>query len=351
MKKVIALALAMVMILGLSTVALADTASDNATADKVYPSGIVFYEDNEGNMVEYSDSGNARSTGDYIGNMRLNPGKTVYIPLAVPIPSHPNTIAVLVEGSEDVVKKLHVYTDWTVGKTETPTIVLKKLNTATGGFQNLGYVYCLAIELPEVNGAGTYDLAGRIGVGRTKEKALDPAKAREIGAEIRYGIDESYSYQVTEQAPILKFDSTGVEEITWGDDVASFEVDVQNQSKLNLDWNTKFDADVTAMYDYANLDFLTFPQKPSFNKTGTLRIPAEPDTFLYEKTDDGVKAVKDAKYDESYGAWTLTTRTLGSYILADRELTTVTSSSSAASTPEEAPTTGTTQKPNPATGR
>ncbi|MEI3580045.1 MAG: hypothetical protein V8Q30_08675 [Acutalibacteraceae bacterium] len=37
-----------------------------------------------------------------------------------------------------------------------------------------------------------------------------------------------------------------------------FTVDVTGQGKLNLKWNTDFDKEFAAMYDYANIDFVTF---------------------------------------------------------------------------------------------
>ena len=73
------------------------------------------------------------------------------------------------------------------------------------------------------------------------------------------------------------------------------------------------------MYDYANIDFVNFEGKPSFNKAGTLYIYADEDSFIYEVTEDGAKAIK-AEWDEDYEAWTFKTRTLKSYAISDVEL-------------------------------
>ena len=99
------------------------------------------------------------------------------------------------------------------------------------------------------------------------------------------------------------------------------------------------------MYDYANIDFVNFEGKPSFNKTGTLYIYAAEDSFIYEVTKDGAKAIK-AEWDEDYEAWTFKTRTLGSYAISDVELDekTVTEDKNESSKPE-------TGKENPDTGR
>ena len=45
-------------------------------------------------------------------------------------------------------------------------------------------------------------------------------------------------------------------------DLMEFEVDVTGQGKLNLKWNTDFDPEFAAMYDYANID--SSPSNSSF---------------------------------------------------------------------------------------
>lgn len=57
--------------------------------------------------------------------------------------------------------------------------------------------------------------------------------------------------------------------------------------------------------------------------TGTLYIYAKEDSYLYEVTADGAKEL-DAKWDEDYEAWKLTTRTLTSYAVSDTKLDTKT---------------------------
>ncbi len=107
------------------------------------------------------------------------------------------------------------------------------------------------------------------------------------------------------------------------------------------------------MYDYANIDFLTFPGEPSFNRNGTLYIYADEDTYLYEVTADGAKEL-DAVWDEDYEAWKLTTRTLTSYAVSDVELDVKTSTDEDTDTDTDTgsdSSTDTSEKPNPDTGR
>ena len=99
------------------------------------------------------------------------------------------------------------------------------------------------------------------------------------------------------------------------------------------------------MYDYANIDFVTFEKAPSFNKNGQVWIYADEDAYIYEVTADGAKEIKGLKWDEDYEAWTFKTRTLKSYAISDVELDekTVTEDDSSSTTDGG--------KENPDTGR
>ena len=111
----------------------------------------------------------------------------------------------------------------------------------------------------------------------------------------------------------------GEETLTFGD--FEFEVDVTGQGKLNLKNNVDFNKEFAAMYDYANIDFITFEKEPTFNKNGVVYIYADEDAFVYEVTADGAKEIKGLAWDEDYEAWTFKTRTLKSYAISDVELT------------------------------
>ena len=68
-----------------------------------------------------------------------------------------------------------------------------------------------------------------------------------------------------------------------------------------------------------DMNFVSFPGKPSFNRLGKMYLYAEKDQFIYEVKDGKAVAVK-ADYDEDEEAYVFNTRTLGSYIIADKEL-------------------------------
>ena len=99
------------------------------------------------------------------------------------------------------------------------------------------------------------------------------------------------------------------------------------------------------MYDYANIDFITFEKEPTFNKNGIVYLYADEDAYVYEVTADGAKEIKGLKWDEDYEAWTFKTRTLKSYAISDVELTEKTV------TEDKDDTTTDGGKENPDTGR
>ena len=63
--------------------------------------------------------------------------------------------------------------------------------------------------------------------------------------------------------------------------------------------------------------------EPTTNKTGTLYIYADEDSYIYEVTSKGAKKINGAYYDDDEGAWVIRTRHLTSYAISDRRLKTI----------------------------
>ena len=244
-------------------------------------------------------------------------------------------------------KKVVTRADWKVGEAETSIEKIKFPAEGTLGSDSK-YVYCLVVTMPENQTNKKADVAGTVQVGRSTSAAKD--SIGEVEVEFTYYADATITAAGTTVLPegstgIVEFDDDGEVDLDF-DDVATFVVDVDGQGKLNLAWNTDFDKEFAAHYDYANLEFITFEGEPSFNKTGSLYIYAEDkNTFVYEATEDGAKAVK-AEWNEDYEAWEIKTRKLTSYVLSDVELDkqTVTEDKNESSKPESG-------KDNPDTGR
>ena len=188
-------------------------------------------------------------------------------------------------------------------------------------------MYAIAVELPEAE-ATAKDLVGTITLYSTRsgdvQDKKDSAATKEyrtVDVSLEYGY-KTEDYSVVSDfadAQIVDFDECDGEEILDFGEYMSFEVNLDGQGKLNLAYNVDFNKEVADLDKSANMDFLTFEGNPTFNKNGTLYIYAAEDTFLYEVKDGKLVAV-DAEYDEDYEAWTFKTRTLGAYVISDKEL-------------------------------
>lgn len=139
-------------------------------------------------------------------------------------------------------------------------------------------------------------------------------------------------------------DAEQMESILW---VVSDESDLQNRAFGQLDWDINdnynlsgrvyederlylgydesADKDILkANPDAEFIDFLKFNGRPTFTSNVTLEFyNAEEDDFIYEIKDGKLVTPSRLKWDEDAGVWTLTTRTLGSYVVCEEKLATV----------------------------
>ena len=318
MKKTLALVLAAVMTAGMTTVAFAAKAGDvnamlgyavNKDGDLVYATDVYYVLDSD-DVAKLPEGANVEG------------GDEIAIPLVqwTDVNGDGNAINDANDTFEwyrdtDDLKKPNVYTDWRIGNADAKIRMVK--------YDAGDYRYSVVVTVPENDTNKPVDLEGKIMVGRTKNAAEDAIYGSfDLGVTYAPAAQEVLTYNgetlVAGETGIYKFDEDGEIDIEFGDQ-AMFTVDVTGQRKLNLAWNTDFDKEFAAMYDYANIDFVTFEGTPAFNKTGTLYIYADEDEFVYEVTADGAKAVK-AEWNEDYEAWELKTRTLKSYAISDVEL-------------------------------
>ena len=304
MKKIFALALAAIMTAGMTTVAFA------ADGVKLNHDSEVYY------LVDLDDNGvfdatkGEKFTSKTIDQSGAEGGEKVAILIYTDNDAY---------ASKDNVKGHKVNADWLINepaeKAAIDEIVYKDGNGAATR-------EAVVFTLPEMDENKAIELVGNLNVYKTsanKDNGMEAVTIK-IGAD---AVDFSAAQNDDFNKGPVKFEENKVKindvvNATFGDE-AEFEVDVTGQGKLNLAWNTDFDKEFAAMYDYANIDFVTFEGTPAFNKTGTLYIYADEDEFVYEVTADGAKAVK-AEWNEDYEAWELKTRTLKSYAISDVEL-------------------------------
>ena len=348
MKKIFALALAALMTASMATVAFAAPAKQVVVGyddeGNVYNT---FYTINSDNEVKVKNNSAVVANGDLKGGDRIAMPLIVWAPADADDKNVDDAEADWYTVNSDYDKKVVTRADWKVGEAETSIEKIKFPAEGTLGSDSK-YVYCLVVTMPENQTNKKADVAGTVQVGRSTSAAKD--SIGEVEVEFTYYADATITAAGTTVLPegstgIVEFDDDGEVDLDF-DDVATFVVDVDGQGKLNLAWNTDFDKEFAAHYDYANLEFIEFEGKPSFNKNGTLYIYAEDkDTFVYEVTDDGAKAV-DAKWNDDYEAWELKTRKLTRYVLSDVELDekTVTEDKNESSKPGSG-------KDNPDTGR
>jgi len=335
MKKIIALVLAVVMTMGLASVAFA--AGEDGVADYLFV-------DANSKVLKSVDGVYVKSGS--LAAMALVPGTTYYIELQA---KDGDTVeSLLVETPtlslpEKVVNKAKVFADWSVGSIGSFDIELKKVNVDVDETDADAYRYVIVFKTDVKSATTGYDVAGSIKVAESATKAKTAPSAA-FGATIAYGVDDTQngSYTVPKTgATVINFnDADELVDINFGD-LALFEANVSGQGNLNLAWNTTFNSEFAAKYDYANIDFISWTKAPVFNRTGDLYIYAEEDTFIYEVTANGAKEIKKCEYDDAYGAWKIRTRKLGSYAISDVELK---------AEEVKAPVVETV-KPNPNTGR
>ena len=327
MKKIFALALAALMTAGMTTVAFAAAGDQSPMVGQKPGVGGASSDYNRAFVLD--DEGVAAYGLD--PNVILEGGDKIVIPVS--IFTEEVSVDWFDRDSDYKTSNVKVYADWDdVEGDAKGDVELKWVEyggpVASEMGANAGYYYSVVITVPENNGDKLLDLVGKVSVGRTTTAARNAANS--VSIEATFGPDgtDAYYPSTTDfdggildagKTGIVSFDKTADEiDIEFGEQ-ALFTVDVTGQGKLNLAWNTKFDKEFAAMYDYANLDFLTFEGEPAFNRTGDFYIYADEDAFVYEVTDDGAKAL-DATWDEDYEAWKFRTRNLTSYVISDVEL-------------------------------
>lgn len=232
------------------------------------------------------------------------------------------------------------------------------------------YEYWVKITTKDSATTKDIDIVGSVWVGTSKSSA----KKEKGGSEDKFradftltnsdpgndDYDEATDYVSIEpgERAVVSFadDASDEFEVEFGDD-AYFVFNARGQGKLNLAYNTKYNKDFAYDYDDANIDFINFEGEPTTNRTGTLYIYADEDSYIYEVTSKGAKKINGAYYDDDEGAWVIRTRSLTSYAISDKKLKTVdqmnngSSSSSGSNSGSNSGSGSNNGKPNPDTGR
>ena len=228
------------------------------------------------------------------------------------------------------------------------------------------YEYWIKITTKDSATTKDIDVVGKVSVGTSKSSA---EKDQEVSVDFtltnadtnnpgNYTDREDDVYIEPGERAVVSFADDASDEFTveFGDD-AYFVFNARGQGKLNLAYNTKYNKDFAYDYDDANIDFINFEGEPTTNRTGTLYIYADEDSYIYEVTSKGAKKINGAYYDDDEEAWVIRTRNLTSYAISDKKLKTVdqmnngSSSSSGSNSGSTSGSGSNNGKPNPDTGR
>lgn len=225
------------------------------------------------------------------------------------------------------------------------------------------YEYWVKISTKDSATTKDIDVVGDISVGTSKSSAEKDEKlsidftltnANTENGGYFDNVDGDITIEDGERAVVSFADDAEDLIVEFGDD-AWFEFNARGQGKLNLAYNTKFNKEFAYDYDDANIDFINFEGEPTTNRTGTLYIYADEDSYIYEVTSKGAKKINGAYYDDDEGAWVIRTRHLTSYAISDKKLKTVdqmdNGSSSGSSNSGSNSGNNNNGKPNPDTGR
>ena len=225
-----------------------------------------------------------------------------------------------IDSSEDV-KGIKVKSQWDINGNAVESVSLtKKKSNAPFQLKNK-YIYFLTVELKDSYKTGTTDISGTVSMKKTGEFDYEDMQ---LDVNLTVGFPEAENNVITKDPMIFSegsgFSGDREEEFRFDfDDDAYFTVDTLGQKDILLAADNDFDANIAMIYNAANLNFFN-GNGASFNKIGTLAIPAEEGSFLYKVDNDGRLTKSDAPYDKDEEAFMVRTRTLGRYVISDIDL-------------------------------
>lgn len=117
-----------------------------------------------------------------------------------------------------------------------------------------------------------------------------------------------------------------------GYQVAEFRVRILDQKSLYLGFSESANKTIANKYPNAELTFLDWTARPTFEYAGTLSIVMDPDQYIYGIKDDNTLYSLGGKYNADEYVYVMeNVKTLGSYVISDTQLSASGSSSSGGS--------------------
>lgn len=114
--------------------------------------------------------------------------------------------------------------------------------------------------------------------------------------------------------------------------LAEFKVKIIDQKSLYLGLSEAENKTIAKAYPNADLRFINWTARPTFDYSGTLSIYMDPDEYIYGINDDNQLYRLGGTYDSDNDAYVISTKTLGSYVISDVQLTAASSGSGTTTT-------------------
>lgn len=188
-------------------------------------------------------------------------------------------------------------------------------------------VYCVAVDVKNNTSSSTHDVFVNF---RLNQKADSNYAKLELDSDLAFEVGFStaggdYDGEIPKNPATFRdgygFDEDSEFEFTFeASSDLRYVVNTSGQGRIVLGLNTEFNEDVADAYPNANLDFYN-GNYATFNRSGTLYIENDDDDlYIYSLSSSDVLSKVNCKYDSYENAYVITTRTLGVYIISDKNL-------------------------------
>lgn len=329
MKKVLATILALTMALGMTTVAMAASKTEDI---EVVDGQVYTYDSDDKEMTSVADP--------------LTPGKTYYYLVKNLDPAYNGGKANITTTSALGGYKLRNKVEEGSKAMENVRFVMKAVDKVDGkpvedkfGDASSNKYTFIAVAINDSYTSDEFDVEMKISVIGNKDYRVAGDTSADFWFDygFAYGIDDaSGNMTVTNDQPIVNFDEIDDSDpITlWFGDAKTdvrFEVNAKGQKEMFLRYNDDEVEALTEKYPDATLEFHTFEcNNKSFKRVGKLYIPADEielkdgkmgAPYLYEIVNGKITAV-EAKYDSYDEEFVISTNKLGSYVVSDTKLKT-----------------------------
>ena len=317
MKRTVSLLLAVMMLLGMSSVCFA---ADDVLfpIDEIWEDGFLLDEDDR--YVDFNEP--ADDSVPY--------GETIYFPL-VSIDTSNKYTAVF---ESDAAKKIKIKTDWDEGSSyiDELSVVRKRFVNASElssvDFSESKYCYFLSIttKTRSKNTTSSHDVCGTVKLKKSGDYGFDYDDMQlDVNFEVGYlPPEDSNLIPITPALfePDEDFDEYEEETFDFeADDDSYFVVNTNSQKKLVLGMDTDYDDDIGEKFPEADLYFFN-GNGGRFNRIGYLYLyTGDSDyRYAYSINDDGELEKINSSYDNHDECIVIRTRVLGRYVISNVKL-------------------------------